>query len=189
MVKKQEAIDDIKTEEDASAFLEHMAELIKLAAGDEGQESLTSDISQTLDEILKGYGGPVTDLPESSSSMLSELPSVSPAAVKPPVDEFVEFFDFSSFGNVDDDDSLSKAPTPDLISSSSTNPSPESNSESDAAHHALTSDVKVEERPDPLRLGVFKEIDGGESAYYQNPDWKWDSPMPTLEQPWAIFTS
>jgi hypothetical protein len=190
---KQEAVENIKTEEDASAFLEQMTELIKMAAGGEGQESLTSDISETLGMILKGYGT-VPDAPDGISMPPRGLrdtngPPISSSPSQPPVDEFVEFFDFSSFGTLDDDDGGSKAPTPDLVSSSSTNPSPESGSESDAAHHLLTSDIKTEEFTDPLRLGTLKEVDGGESAYYHPSEWKWDSPMPMLEQPWAIFTS
>ena len=191
---RAEAVENIKTEEDASAFLEQMTELIKMAAGEEGQESLTSDISETLDQILKGYGS----FPESSDPGLSlgglgeSSGTNSSAPTKAPVDEFVEYFDFSSFGAADDDDDGSKAPTPELISSSCTKPSPESGSEADAAaHQALVSsmEMKTEEIPDLLRLGTWKEIDGGESAYYQPGDWKWDSPMPTQEPPWAIFTS
>ncbi|KAF5382094.1 hypothetical protein D9615_004211 [Tricholomella constricta] len=191
--KKAEAVENVKTEEDASAFLEQMTELIKMAG--EGQESLSSDISETLDMILKGYGtvpeGPEAALGLSSLGGLGES-SMPSSSTKPPADEFVEFFDFSSFGTLDEDnDDDSKAPTPELVSSSSTNPSPESGSEADAAHHALLSSTepKTEELPDLLRLGPWKEIDGGESAYYQSGDWKWDSPMPAQEQPWAIFTS
>ncbi|KAG5641821.1 hypothetical protein DXG03_004140 [Asterophora parasitica] len=193
--KKAEAVENVKTEEDASAFLEQMTELIKMA-GEGQQESLSSDISETLDQILKGYG----TVPEGSETLghsslgglgESSIPSSS-SSTKPPADEFVEFFDFSSFGTLDDDnDDDSKAPTPELVSSSSTNPSPESGSEADTAHHALLSSTesKTEELPDLLRLGPWKEIDGGESAYYQSGDWKWDSSMPTQEQPWAIFTT
>lgn len=189
---RAEAVENIKTEEDASAFLEQMTELIKMAAGEEGQESLTSDISETLDQILKGYGS----YPESSDSGMSlgglgESSGMNPSApIKAPADEFVEYFDFSSFGAADDDDDGSKAPTPDLISSSCTKPSPESGSEADAAQALLSSmETKTEEIPDLLRLGTWKEIDGGESAYYQSGDWKWDNPMPTQDPPWAIFTS
>jgi hypothetical protein len=109
------------------------------------------------------------------------------------MDSFDEFFDFS-FGT--DDENNSKAPTPDLVSSSSTNPSPESNHEVDVANHGLLSssssamEIKTEEQPDHLRLGTWKEIDHGEATYY-NPttEWKWDSPMPSHDQPWAIFNS
>lgn len=196
--KKTEAVENVKTEEDATAFLEQMTELIMAARG-EGQESLTSDISETLDMILKGYadGTDATHrLP--SLGMGNESDVAQPTPAIPPVDEFVEFFDFSSFGTLDDDDVGSKAPpTPDLLSSSSTNPSPESNaSEADAAHHALLSatdtiSTKMEDNgvSDLLRLGTLKEIDGGESAYFQPSDWKWDGSMPALEQPWAGFSS
>lgn len=194
--KKTEAVENVKTEEDATAFLEQMTELIMAARG-EGQESLTSDISETLDMILKGYadgGDGPHGMPSLGMGSEGDGGQMSPPI--PPADEFVEFFDFSSFGT-DDDDAGSKAPTPDMISSSSTNPSPESNaSEADAAHHALLSVTdpicaKMEDNGvmDLLRLGTLKEIDGGESAYFQTPDWKWDGSMPALEQPWAGFSS
>ncbi len=191
--KREETVENIKTEEDASQFLEQMTELIKMAG--EGQEStLSSDISETLDMILKGYSAAPDGGEGTSISSLGEGSSTGgrpPTPSIPGADEFVEFFDFSSFETeAIDDDEGSKAPTPDLVSSSSTNPSPESGSEADLAHHALTfSDFKTEEPSDPLRLGTFKEVDGGESAYYQSTEWKWDGPMTTLEQPWAIFTS
>jgi hypothetical protein len=193
LTKKQEEIDAIETEEDACAFLERMTELIKLAAGGQGQESLSSNISDTLAAILQGYGS-IPDASDSSGMGSLGLDSViqeEPPPALPAADEFVEFFDFSSFGTLDDDNGGSKAPTPDLLSSSSTNPSPESGSEADATGHPVTIDVKTEDSldfSDPLRLGPWKEIDGGESAYYLQPDWKWDGPMPVLEQPWAIFT-
>jgi len=190
--KKNEAIDSIKTEEDASVFLEQMtAELIKIAANGESQGSLSSDISDTLEMILKGYG-PIPDISEAiplgESSTARE-----PSPPAPPMDSFDEFFDFS-FGT--DDENNSKAPTPDLVSSSSTNPSPESNHEVDAANHGLSSssssalEIKTEEQPDHLRLGTWKEIDHGEATYYNSTtEWKWDSPMPSHDQPWAIFNS
>ncbi|PBL03883.1 hypothetical protein ARMGADRAFT_1004572 [Armillaria gallica] len=191
--KREETVENIKTEEDASQFLEQMTELIKMAG--EGQEStLSTDISETLDMILKGYSAASDGGEGTSISSLGEGSSTGGRAPTPSIpgaDEFVEFFDFSLFETeAIDDDEGSKAPTPDLVSSSSTNPSPESGSEADLAHHALTfSDFKTEEPSDPLRLGTFKEVDGGESAYYQSTEWKWDGPMTTLEQPWAIFTS
>jgi len=194
--KKNEAIDSIKTEEDASSFLEQMtAELIKMAANGEGQESLSSDISDTLEMILKGYG-PIPDTVDISGAMSLGESSTARELSPPPaplMDAFDEFFDFS-LGTVDDDENNSKAPTPDLVSSSSTNPSPESNHEADASNHALSSssamDMKTEELPDLLRLGPWKEIDHGEATYY-NPttEWKWDSLMPSHDQPWAIFNS
>lgn len=197
--KKNEAVDNIKTEDDASVFFEQVtAELIKMATNGEDREPLSSDISDTLEMILKGYG-PIPDAVDISSAMslgessTAREPSPPPA---PLMDAFDEFFDFS-LGTVDDDENNSKAPTPDLISSSSTNPSPESNHEADAANHTLsssssssTTDIKTEELPDLLRLGPWKEIDHGEATYYnQTTEWKWDSPMPSHDQPWAIFNS
>jgi len=182
-------VENIKTEEDASQFLEQMTELIKMA-GSEEQTSLSSDISDTLEQILRGYGGaPDSDASNTFSSLgLSEVGgSMDASTSQLPPHDLTEFFDFSLFPN--EDEYESKVGTPDLISSSSTNPSPESQADADPAHHATALlDIKQEEY-DPLRLGTLKEIDGGESAYYQSTDWKWDGQMTTLEQPWAIFNS
>jgi hypothetical protein len=196
--EKNEAIDNTKTEEDASVFFEQMtAELIKIASNGEDQETLSSDISDTLEMILKGYG-PVPDTVDISGAMSLGESSTARETSPPPaplMDAFDEFFDFS-LGTVEDDENNSKAPTPDLVSSSSTNPSPESNHEADVANQALSSsslsamDIKTEELPDLLRLGTWKEIDHGEATYYNPPaEWKWDSPMPSHDQPWAIFNS
>ncbi|KAF9523549.1 hypothetical protein CPB83DRAFT_799200 [Crepidotus variabilis] len=192
MLKKEEAIANIKTEEDATNFFDQIQELIKAAGSQEDGQHVTTGIAKTLDIFLKGYG-PGADVLEgiASGSGTGGEPR-EPSPPPPLADAFDEFFDFS-FGTVEDEDS--KAATPDLVSSSSTNPSPESNHDAEAGHHLLSStsssamDVKTEDISDPLRLGPWKEIDGGEGAYYQTVDWKWDSPMPTLEQPWAIFNS
>jgi len=188
---RAEQVENIKTEEDGAAFLEQMTELFKMAAGNDGQDTITSDFSETLDTIFKGFGASTDEGASGISSLGMGDGNVSQDVAPPVVDEFVEFFDFSSFGTLDEDDAGSKAATPDLISSSSTNPSPESGSEVDTAHHqALTSsDVKSEDFTDHLRLGVWKEVDGGESAYFHSGQWKWDSPMQSLDQPWAIFNS
>ncbi|KAJ7158919.1 hypothetical protein C8R46DRAFT_404752 [Mycena filopes] len=184
---RAEQVENVKTEEDGAAFLEQMTELFKMAAGNDGQE-LTSDFSETLDTIFKGFGAPTDEGASGMSSLGVGDGSVPQDGGAPPVVDEFEFFDFSSFG--DEDDAGSKAETPDLISSSSTNPSPESGSEVDATHQGLTStDVKSEDYSDHLRLGVWKEVDGGESAYFHSGQWKWDSPMQTPDQPWAIFNS
>nr|GAT60914.1 predicted protein [Mycena chlorophos] len=182
---RAEQVENVKTEEDSAVFLEQMTELFKMA--NDGQDRLTSDFSDTLDSILKGFG---TSTDESTLPTLGLGESSLSDVVPPSNDDFVEFFDFSSFGAGEEDDT---APTPDLISSSanpSTNPSPESNAEIDAAHQApaLLNETKPEEL-DPLRLGAWKEVDGGESAYFNSGQWKWDSAMQHLEQPWAIYTS
>jgi len=200
-LKQRQSI-EVNTEEQASAFLNNMQSLIEIA-GQDGQESLP-DISSILEDILKGWGS-VPELGEGSalsiSSMpLGDTPPEAPASSHPSAaDEFVEYFDFSSFGTLDEEEDTPS--TPDLISSSSTNPSPESGSEADAAHPHTTASVTdiariadpklddFSEATDPLRLGAFREIDGGESAYYQSENWKWDGSMPVLEQPWAIFTT
>ncbi|KAJ2922542.1 hypothetical protein H1R20_g14553, partial [Candolleomyces eurysporus] len=154
---------------------------------------MASDLTETLSMLLKGCG-PSEGGEASGSGFGSDLsnangrePSPQPAASL-----FDEFFDFSNVGDEED----TKVDTPELVSSSSsTNPSPESNiSESDVGGHHLSGvstsmkmDPKLEDVSDALRLGTYKEIDGGESAYYQSNEWKWEGTMNTFDHPWAIF--
>jgi len=189
--RKNEAAENIKTEEEASVFMEQITELIK-SAGVE-QSALTTDISETLDMILKGYGSVPDSSDNAGAMLLGESRNIR--ELTPPVssnESFEEFIDFS-FGALDEEENTSKAPTPDLVPSSSTGPSPESNTESEAPNHNFLSasssigEHKLEDMSDPLRLGLWKDIDGGEAGYYQSNDWKWDSPMNSLDQAWAIF--
>jgi len=192
-------VENIKTDEDASAFLEQMTELIRLAGND--QELLTSDISDTLDMILKGCGQDQLDVSGASSSMgplgLSDTMGLRDPSPSPNnADEFQDFLDFTSCAA---DDDSSKPTTPDLVASSSTNPSPESASDPADAGHATGSTLsdsgkltgcKIEEDVDEsgrLRLGAWKEIDGGEGAFYQSDKWSWEGSMNTVE-PWAFTT-
>lgn len=194
--KRTEAVEKLETVEDANTFLEQVSELLRKAVDSEGQEStLTADLSETLGMILKGCAS----VPEASDSGLSFGDAMtgrdSPLPSTAFKDTFEEFIDYS-FGQVDgqlDEEDASKAHTPDLVLSSSTNPSPESNADGEHAIQSTigvtsVSDIKKEEYHD-LRLGLWKELDGGESAYYQPFEWKWDSPMPVLEQSWAVSTS
>lgn len=200
LVKKEQDLDAIKTDEDASKFFDKMSEMLKtnLDAG-ENQEPWPSQISDTLDQILKAVGDS-SDLGESGfSSLLGDTTTGLGLSASPPpshvssgLDGF-EFFDFTSYSALEGD-SDSKAATPDLVTVSSTNPSPGSGSETDMSHApsgaadtAKIVDPKVDDMGDGsdfLRLGPWKEIDGGESAYYQNTEWKWDTAMP--EQTWAF---
>lgn len=197
--KRKEEVENIQTDEDATSFVERMTELLKMA--NDGQDSsLTANISESLDAILAGMPGDFT-LPSSFGSStfgdtLSD-PLSPPSAHMPANDPLVEFFDFSSYS--EDDPIGSIAPTPDLLHASSTDQSPQSaSSEADGSGHSGGSahansspqiaDAKVDDLgDDPLRLGVWKEIDGGESSYYHSTGWKWDQPMPTMD--WAISTS
>ena len=197
LVKKGEQIYSIATDEDASAFFEQMTALIRLHASNDAQgDSLTSDISETLDMILKGCSQDPSDLSGASAiAPLGLSDTLQPSNLLPAADEFQDFLDFTSCAAEDPLD-RSKPATPDLISSSSTNPSPESASDSaDAAGLSAASDsarlanLKSDSDPydlDSLHLSVWREIDGGESAYYQSDKWTWEGPMPALEQPWAF---
>lgn len=207
LVKKQKEVENIKTEEDAATFLEQMTELIQLANNGSDGESLNSQISETLDMVLRSMGSG-SDMPDangassSSAGPPTELSTSGRKSPKPCIpDEFIEFFDFSSFG-APDDDTESKAETPELMPPSSTDHSPESGSETDAqpasnlqlsTTHTKTDNLKAESPVDalhdPLRMGIWSEIDGGESMYYNNTDgWKWEGQMPSQDSPWAIST-
>ncbi|KAF8181522.1 hypothetical protein BJ912DRAFT_1044618 [Pholiota molesta] len=154
-----------------------------------------SDFSEKLEQILKEDGS----VP--SAAMDGLIQAFVDGGGESIVDAFDRFFDFS-FSTLEDEEGLN-APTPDLVSSSSTNPSPDSNHETEAsAHHTLASAspellaaIKTEEAAaaataEMLRLGSRKDIDGGEASYHQTNEWKWDSPMASAEdQPWANFNS
>jgi hypothetical protein len=183
-----------ESSEDASSFFEQMSELFKKATDNGEQEStLSADLSEALHMLLGGCAS----VPEASDNPLVFGDSVtgreSPPASAGFKDAFEEFIDYS-FGQdnqIDDEEEGSKAQTPELVSSS-TNLSPESNADGEnsllATIATSVSDVKKEDHQD-LRLGLWKEFDGGESAYHQPFEWKWDSPMPVLEQSWAVSTS
>jgi len=185
LVKKHQEVDSIKTEDEATAFL--VKELIALTSSSD--EGIHHDIASTLGQIL----AVMPQEPVDAAALSVRGPGDAgppPTALSPHLgpanDAFLlEFVDFSSFTTLEDDDD-SKAPTPDLVPSSETNPSPESGSEGDSLGGSPDKN-KNEESGDPLRLGSLKEIDGGESAYYQIGDWQWEGTMPTLDQPWAIF--
>lgn len=193
----------INTEEDATKFLQDMASRF-LGGGD------NPDVLGLFDGLLKNYTVPPDLVGGGSSSAVGssglaglgltpEASGSSPAAIPPPTtgdsDALIDYFDFSSFGTEAAEDmpvpaessSMKPPPTPEL--SSSTNTSPESNA--DHSEHPLQqSSTKIEDDiSDPLRLGIFKEVDGGESAYWNSTaGWKWDGPMPSLDSPWAITT-
>ncbi|KXN85860.1 hypothetical protein AN958_10758 [Leucoagaricus sp. SymC.cos] len=174
--QRKAMIDGVKTEEDANNFLATMSEIFKIAK-----------LTELTNMLLKGY----TQMPGTSSAadgldaFVTPLdPPLLPAMEK----DLEKYFDFSSLGGEDDD-----SKTPELVSSSSTtNTSPGSNSGNETTEGGggmTTNELKNEDTMDLTYLGMWKEVDGGESASYQNNEWKWDSTMPSLEHPWAIFTS
>jgi hypothetical protein len=198
LVKRQQEIDNIKTDDDAAAFFDRMKELFDMTASTDNE--IHHDIASTLGQILAGVAQDPADAAATAAALsvhgagdAGPPPTALSPHLGPANDAFSEYIDFSSFTTLEDEDNDSKAPTPDLVPSSETNPSPESGSEGDLLGSTGSPDkTKIDEpgdRSDPLRLGAFGEIDGGESAYYQTSEWKWDGPMHTLEQPWAIFTS
>ncbi|KAG9315089.1 hypothetical protein JVU11DRAFT_4201 [Chiua virens] len=198
LVKRKQEVENIRSAEDAAAFFDHMKALFDMSAPTDND--ISHDIASTLDQILAGVAQEPADAAATAAALsmhgagdAGPPPTALSPHMGPANDAFLEFIDFSSFTTLDDEDNNSKAPTPDLVPSSETNLSPESGSEGDLSGNTGSPDkAKIEEsgdRSDPLRLGSLREIDGGESAYYQVDNWKWEGSMPTLDQPWAIFTS
>lgn len=192
LAKRHQEAENINTDEDANAFMDKMKELVAMTASTDA--GVYDDIAHTLDRILQGAAQDPTHIATSAfASSIGGPPSElsPPAAPNDAFLEFHEFIDYSRFTIEDEEDS--KAPTPDLVPSSSTNPSPQSNPDADQSQGASSpgkakiEDPRESNQLDLLHMGAFKEIDGGESAYYQSSDWKWDGPMTTLDQPWAIY--
>ncbi|KIJ66757.1 hypothetical protein HYDPIDRAFT_108689 [Hydnomerulius pinastri MD-312] len=198
LVKRQQEIESIKTEDDATAFMDRMKELFAMTASTDND--IHNDIASTLDQILAGVAQDPADAAATAAALSAHgagdagpPPTALSPHMGPANDAFLEFIDFSSFATLEDEDSDSKAATPDLVPSSETNLSPESGSEGDPSGSTSSPDkTKIEDPSDHLdllRLGSLREIDGGESVYYQTDNWKWEGSMPTLDQPWAMFTS
>lgn len=182
--KKKQAVEDVKIDEDATKFLENTMEMLVMATS-EGKQ-VPAEISDTLNEILNNLSDAVPGIGslDDTGAGRSSTPSVAPN-----VGDGLEFFDFTLYN-----EDGSKAPTPDLVQTSSTNPSP--GSDADSSHSAPTmpdtahiADAKAEdelEGSDSLRLSFWSEVGGGEAAYFNSDPWKWEGPMPILDQPWAI---
>jgi hypothetical protein len=138
-----------------------------MAAGGEGQESRTSEISNTWDMIWNGYGV-VPDAPDGIGMPLRDLgdmsgPQMSSSPSQPPVDELAEFFDFSDF---------SDGGTLDLVSLSSTDPSP-------VPFASSVSHIGAVLFP-PLPLGTSnlkEEVDGMECVSNELSEW-WQGRYP-----------
>jgi hypothetical protein len=179
--KRDEQANNVKTDEQTVALVESLTKFI-----DQNPESAEA-ASNALDEILRRTYPPSTDIDNAtvvSSYGFGDLPSTSPPH---PLgnDDFTEYIDFSAFEDT---------PTPDLAAGSSTNPSPESTSDQDHPHmgHAgspQVSNSKPEDAYDLLRQTVCKQIAGGDTMFHQTSGWKWEGPMETPDQAWAISTS
>jgi hypothetical protein len=181
----------VKTSEDALAILEKItADLTQaIAEGGAAGAALGADVEASLAQV-RGATGSGLDTFDDFSRFLAST-NVKADAVNS--SDGFEFFDFSSFGKADDEDKV--AAVPELVPSSSTNPSPQSDS-TFGDTPKLAARAKASTEPtivpmaalldtDPYRLGVWGEIDGGESAYFQpNDGWKWAGEMPHSD--WAI---
>lgn len=171
------AAQKVKSDEDASQFFEQMQMLMQLPSDDQGASTL--GIFEPFDDILKGTGHSAPNY-EGTGSTSQLLPTPAPANNSK--DDFADFFDWTSWGA-----DGSKPSTPELVQSTSTNPSPASTTGDSSQTHDPQAVSEVTLDPyDPLRLGPLKEIDGGEAAYHSSGQWLWEGSMPVLDQPWAI---
>lgn len=204
MAKRQAEADAIKTDDEAAKFFEQMSHWLNQVTneGDTG-ESLKTEIADSLDEILKAYPSMTGENGLSSLAGSNFMDAIniggsSPKQSATTVDP-ADFFDFTSYG-LPEEETGSKAATPDLLpASSSVGPSPGSASETEAhppastaADTAKIADPKADpsEGVDAIPQELWRAIDGGESAFYNASDnWKWDQPMPAMEQPWAFYPS
>lgn len=190
LAKRNQEADAVQTDDDAAKFFADMTDLLKMASSD-GQE-YSAEISDAIDKALQGYSDPTAG--DGGFGLLSDVGASSDASNNLTLGDGFEFFDFTSYNNsASEDDAGSKAATPDLLQAS-TGPSPESGSETDAAHPPVDHSVRIAqlkgEVEDGIDLGlsIWKEVDGGQGAYHHPSEgWKWDSPMPALDQPWAIL--
>ncbi len=183
--KRKSMIESIKPEEDPNVFLDQMREFFKTAGGDPDSQ-IDPGFTELTNMLLKGC----TQVPGNPDDL--NLTSFGAPLDQAPIEEALDaYFDFTLGATQEEGDDDSK--TPELVSSSSTtNTSPGSNSGNESTAEGTTTattEVKTEDTSDLTRLGSWKEIDGGESAFYQTNDWKWDSAMQTLDQPWAMFMS
>lgn len=190
VAKRSQEADAVQTDDDAAKFFADMTDLLKMASSD-GQE-YSAEISDAIDKALQGYSDPTSG--DGGFGLLSDVGVSSDASNNLGLGDGLEFFDFTSYNNsASEDDAGSKAATPDLLQASM-GPSPESGSESEAAHPPVDDSARIAEPKNDveeginLGMGIWKEVDGGQGAYHHPSEgWKWDSPMPALEQPWAIL--
>ena len=186
--EKTEAVENIKTKEDASVYLGQMAELIKKAADIKGQESFLAESFETFEMILEGYH----PTPDGGSSLLLQPRELGDLREPSPPAGLYDKFS----GMIDDE-----AETPELAWLSSTDTSPfdieeglfSTNGRSESAGPALyppegKDDVDDDGSLDPFTPLLTEELFGGEAPYYQTSEWKWDSSMPSMGQ-WTNFSS
>jgi hypothetical protein len=188
LTQKKEEVDSIQTEDDATKFIESMTEMLRMHSTTAG---LSAEVSHALAEVISGC-----DPSSGDFGALGNFGPSSPAMSNLALGDGLEFFDFTRYSSAFDDDTGSKAVTPDLFQPTSAKPSPGSDSEREQMQVQTLSNVpdtativQPRSEDDPLRLGIWGEIDGGIGSYHQPGDgWKWDEPMPTSEHPWAIVS-
>jgi hypothetical protein len=195
LAKRQQEVDGIESNQDVQLFLARATEDFLMSRNADGNEGHSVDLSKTLQELFKEV--PMFEVPDSFPGPPAESAAI-PSSPKPP-DNTLDIFDFFDFSQCEEPvTSTSKIDTPDLVHGSSANPShesvsPESVAETPKGDNAAIAssrakDVKIEDTsgPNPLALGVWEEINGGEPAYFEHPRYKWEGDMPVQDVPWAM---
>lgn len=191
LAKKKEEVDALQSDEDAVKFFENMKDLLNMTSGDES----AAEIANMINGIISDYNDPLSN--DGGFGALGDVGTADPSANNSSLGDGLEFFDFNSYSSAFDDDTGSKAVTPDLLQTTSTNPSPRSGSETDHVQASNVPDTATIVEPkahdgavmiDPLRLGIWKEIDGAGSYHSHGDDWKWDGHMPSSDMSWAIVS-
>lgn len=195
LMKKEQEVDDITSSEGSTNFLELMASMVNTIASDPQIDPHTNILDMVQSVLLQFESFPVNPAPTATA------PSAAAEASTSAGDDMMRYLDFAS---AEADDDVNTASTPDLVAASA-NPSPESGTSGSPNLASATTSTssgtvqKVGTTPfDELSFfndryltstAAFDEIDGGESSYYMNPDWKFEGPMVPLDFPWAITSS
>ena len=190
--KRQQEVDTVESNQDVQAYLARATEDFLVSGTAEGHDGASEDLSRTLQELFNGMP---TDVPDSFPGPSES--SANPSSPKPSDNamDLFAFIDFSQFEDCEPVASTSKIDTPDLVHASSTNPSPESVAETPKGENAAIASNRAKDgiriaddanAPNPLALGTWPEIHGGEPAFYDHPRYKWEGDMPVQDDPWAM---
>jgi hypothetical protein len=194
VIKREADFEAVKTTEDAVALLEQIQSSVPVKLEDPA-EPAQFDVS--LEQILKEFGGEAAfmdglNVPTAMTASSSRSDTLRPASpsVLHSIDDFSAFIDLSSFGAAEETSTIPEVP--ELVPSSSANPSPESDvvANTPKMGNMVKSeplDNSLHMKGDALRLGAWAEI-SPQAAYYQSDEgWNWSEPMPPAE--WAILQS
>lgn len=196
--KRQHEVNGVESVQDVQTYLARATDDFLVSGNAEGTEGSTNDLAKTLQDLLNGV--PLFEAPNAFPGPTVESVAMPPSPKQS--DNAFDLFDFFDFSKCEAEEpvtSTSKIDTPDLVHGSSANTnhesvSPESVAETPKGENAAIAssrakDVKIAEDtsgPNPLALGIWQEIHGGEPAYFEHPGYKWEGDMEVQDVPWAM---